>query len=100
MAYDNVVIFGAGASADAGIPLLNDFVDTMWSYSIRGRTHREVISDADRAILAEANRIRQDLERYNSRANFQLRNLEDVISLLSFEALAGGDSLSQHAEAA
>ena len=30
MPYDNVIIFGAGASYDAGIPLLKDFVDTMW----------------------------------------------------------------------
>ncbi|HEY2330245.1 MAG TPA: hypothetical protein VGI63_10585 [Verrucomicrobiae bacterium] len=96
MSYDNVIIFGAGASADAGIPLLNNFVDTMWNYSVRGRSPRGELSDEDKKLLAEANQIRIDLERYNSRANFKLRNLEDVLSLLSFEAFAGGDSLKKY----
>ena len=97
MGYDNVIIFGAGASFNAGIPLLNNFVDTMWGYSVRGRTNQGVeISHKDRELFAKADGIRIGLERYNSRANFHLRNLEDVLSLLSFEALSGGDALEKY----
>lgn len=96
MAYDNVIIFGAGASVDAGIPLLNNFVDTMWGYAVRGKTPNGVISADDRKLLEQADAIRVGLERYNSRANFNMRNLEDVLSLLSFESLAGGEALEKY----
>ncbi len=96
MAYDNIIIFGAGASFDAGIPLLNNFVDVMWGYAIRGRSPHGELSSNDRDLLTEADKIRVGLERYNSRANFSMRNLEDVLSLLSFEALAGGEALQKY----
>ena len=48
MPYDNVIIFGAGASCDAGVPLLKDFVDTMWRYAGGGRTPHGTISEEDR----------------------------------------------------
>jgi hypothetical protein len=96
MTYDNVIIFGAGASVDAGIPLLNNFVDTMWGYAIRGKSPNGVISGEDRKLLEQADVIRVGLERYNSRANFNMRNLEDVLSLLSFESLAGGEALERY----
>ena len=96
MAYDNVIIFGAGASFDAGIPLLNNFIDTMWGYAVRGRSPHGELSSDDRDLLAQADQIRVGLERYNSRANFNMRNLEDVLSLLSFEALAGGEALQKY----
>jgi hypothetical protein len=96
MPYDNVIIFGAGASFDAGIPLLNKFVDTMWSYGVRGKSPHGQISEEDKKLFAEAHDIRVDLERYNSRANFNSRNLEDVLSLLSFESLAGGEPLKRY----
>jgi len=86
--YDNVILFGAGASADAGIPLLGNFVDKMWEYGIRGRAGKEVLSEEDRRLFQRANEIRFSLESYNSRANFNLRNLEDVLSLLAFETFA------------
>src|ERR1035438_8277082 len=41
----------------------------------------------DKQLLGGANEIRNELERYNSRAFFDNRNLEDILSLLSFEAL-------------
>jgi hypothetical protein len=56
MPYDNVIIFGAGASCDAGIPLLNDFVDVMWEYAVRGRSPRGAISDEDQRTLEAAER--------------------------------------------
>ena len=98
MNRDNVIIFGAGASADAGIPLLNNFVDTMWNYSMRGYSPpgKGGITEEDKKLFIEANGIRFDLERYNSRANFKLRNLEDVLSLLSFEAFAGGEAQNKY----
>src|SRR6266487_4440584 len=89
--YHNVIIFGAGASFDAGIPLLASFVDTMWAYARRGKVGEASISADDVTILNKANDIRNDLERYNSRAAFDNRNLEDILSLLSFEALSGND---------
>ena len=82
----NVILFGAGASADAGIPLLGSFVDKMWEYAVRGQTGNERISPQDMEILTAANKIRIELERYNSRASFDSRNLEDILSLLSFES--------------
>lgn len=96
MAYDNVIIFGAGASFDAGIPLMKDFVDTMWGYAVRGKSPNGIISAEDRKLLEQADAIRVGLEGYNSRANFNTRNLEDVLSLLSFEALAGGAALQKY----
>jgi hypothetical protein len=96
MACDNVIIFGAGASVDAGIPLLNNFVDTMWGYAIRGRSPNCALSPEDRKLLEQADVIRVGLERYNCRANFNMRNLEDVLSLLSFESLAGGEAIEKY----
>ena len=85
--YHNVIIFGAGASYDAGIPLLPAFVDTMWEYAIKGKVGGKPIPEEHVALLTAANGIRRDLERYNSRAYFDNYNLEDILSLLSFEAL-------------
>jgi hypothetical protein len=85
--YHNVIIFGAGASFDAGIPLLPSFVDKMWEYAIRRKAGENPLSPEDLTILNKANEIRLELERYNSRANFDTRNLEDILSLLSFEAV-------------
>lgn len=88
--YDNVILFGAGASADAGIPMLESFVDKMWEYAIRGKVGNKLIPPEDREILTKANELRIELERYNSRAFFDNRNIEDILSLLYFEAIADG----------
>jgi hypothetical protein len=85
--HHNVILFGAGASFDAGIPLLNSFVDKMWEYGVRGKVGSKTISADDRRVLQDAIAICESLERYNSRAFFDIRNLEDILSLLSFEAL-------------
>lgn len=87
--YDNVFLFGAGVSAAAGIPLLKPFLDKMWEYSVREATDHELLKEEDLKILREAHKIRVELERYNSRAKFNDRNLEDVLSLLSLESLQG-----------
>jgi hypothetical protein len=88
----NVIVFGAGASADAGIPLMGRFVDAMWEMAMCGRVGETPIPQRERAILAEAIAIRLELERYHSRAAFDDRNLEDILSLLSFDALDGGSA--------
>ena len=89
MAYDNVIIFGAGVSVEAGIPLLTKFVDTMWGYAIRGRSPHGPLTQQDKEVLAQADKIRTKLESYNARANFNLRNVEAVMSLLSVDAFGG-----------
>ena len=96
MSYDNVILFGAGASFDAKIPLLKDFVDAMWNFAIRGKSSNGPLSEEDKKLFNEAIKIRDDLERYHSRANFNIKNLEDILSLLSFEALAAGETTRKY----
>ena len=83
----NVFIFGAGCSADAGIPLLGNFIDKMFEYSFRGRVNQTSIPEPTLSLLKKSNEIRLGFEKYQSRASFDTRNLEDVLSLLSFEKL-------------
>jgi len=94
--YHNIIVFGAGASFDAGIPLLASFVDKMWEYAIRGRVGDKRLSEDDLDILTAATTIRMGLERYNSRAAFDNRNLEDILSLLSFEALGDQKQMERY----
>src|SRR5436190_23769116 len=82
--FHNVILLGAGASADAGIPLLGSFVDKMWEFATRGKVGEKAIPPADQQILNAAIEIGRQLERYNSRAFFDNRNIEDILSLLSF----------------
>jgi hypothetical protein len=94
----NVIVLGAGASVDAGIPTLPTFMDKMWEYAFRGKCGNEPIVKEDLATLQNAVKIRAELDSYNARANFDNRNLEDVLSLLSFEALRGEDHAGNYAK--
>ena len=87
---DNVIIFGAGASHDAGIPLMKDFVATMWEFATRGKARRDPLAPADHELLREAMAIRKELDTYHGRAMFDDKNLEDILSLLSFDEMLGG----------
>ncbi len=87
---DNVIIFGAGASADARIPLMSDFVQKMWEMSIRGKIGTEKLTQADRLLMIAAMGIKDTLDNYHGRVYFNDRNLEDILSILSFNAMAGG----------
>lgn len=87
---DNVIILGAGASFDAGVPLMSNFIDTMWNIARTGRCCGEQISENDRTVLEEALGVREDLDGYHGRASFDMWNIEDLLSILSFNALAGG----------
>ena len=86
---DNVFIFGAGASFDAGIPLLRNFVEKMWEIAVRGRINGKSLQPGDREIFQKAINIRDELDGYHGRAAFDDRNIEDILSLLTFNLIAG-----------
>lgn len=92
---DNVIILGAGASKNAGIPLLYNFLDIMWEYSIRGRAHNKMIPDNILKILRDAIDIKNELDVYHGRATFNDRNIEDILSILSFNLMKGNASESR-----
>lgn len=85
---DNVIILGAGASRCAGIPLMKDFVPTMWEFAKRGEAHGMPLTTEDQKLLKAAMAIRTELDMYHGRAMFDDRNLEDILSLLSFADMA------------
>ncbi len=87
---DNVIILGAGASHDAGIPLLAGFVDKMWEYAIRGRNGDQPLSAKDHDVFKRAIEVRNELNAYHGRATFDDRNIEDILSILSFNVIGGG----------
>lgn len=86
---DTAFIFGAGFSHDAGIPLLGNFVDTMWEFAIRRKIGQDNLSPADIKIFDEVLKIRDTLDGYHGRAMFDDRNIEDILSILSFNTLGG-----------
>lgn len=88
---DNVIIIGAGFSFDAAIPLLSNFVEKMWEYAIRGKARGKDISMPDMEILKEALKVRSELDGYHGRAVFDDRNIEDILSILTFNVLGGGE---------
>lgn len=92
--HHNVILLGAGASVEAGIPVLNGFLDRMWHFAKRVTPEGKSIDDSDRALFLRALQIKKELEAYSSRAAFELDNLEDILSLLSFESL-GDDSRAE-----
>jgi hypothetical protein len=81
---DNIIIFGAGVSADAGIPLLANFVDKMWEFAVRGKNGQDELSDEDKIIFKKVLDIREELNGYHGRASLDDRNIEDILSILSF----------------
>ena len=89
---DNVIILGAGASVDAGIPLLTNFVEKMWEFSITGRCNGKELSEDDKKIFNEAMKVKNELDGYHGRAAFNDRNIEDILSILSFNLIGGKKS--------
>ncbi|HNC22628.1 MAG TPA: SIR2 family protein [Opitutaceae bacterium] len=96
---DTVIIFGAGFSKDAGIPLLGDFVDTMLEIAIRRSCRGVRLSDEDAQIFQQAVAARNALDHYHGRANFNDRNIEDILSILTFNCQAGDPGAREHLEA-
>lgn len=86
---DNVIILGAGASVDAGIPLLANFVEKMWEFAITGKHNGKNLSEEDQRIFNEAMKIKNELDGYHGRASFDDRNMEDILSILSFNLIGG-----------
>jgi len=86
---DNVIILGAGASVDAGIPVLANFVEKMWEFSITGKNRGKDLSDDDKKIFNEAMKVKNELDGYHGRAAFNDRNIEDILSILSFNLIGG-----------
>src|SRR4051794_38039283 len=82
--YDNVIILGAGASADANIPMLGGFMDTMWTLARTGRFCGRPLKASDLSVLTEALKIREYLDNHHGRVNLDVWNIEDVLSVLSF----------------
>jgi hypothetical protein len=89
---DNVIILGAGASVDAGIPVLANFVERMWEFAITGKQNGQELSDEDKTIFTEAMKVRYELDGYHGRAAFDDRNIEDILSILSFNLIGGKKS--------
>ena len=87
---DNVIILGAGASVDAGVPLLDKFVDKMLEFGQKGQVGDKALSDEDLKIFGEATKVRKELDGYHGRAAFDDRNIEDILSILSFNLMVGG----------
>jgi hypothetical protein len=89
---ENVIILGAGFSYDAGIPVLSNFIERMWEYSIRGVAGDINLTNEDKNILSEALDIRREMDGYHGRVAFDDRNIEDILSMLAFNLLGGGTS--------
>lgn len=81
---NNVILLGAGASADAGIPLLGNFVDTIWNIARTGKYKDKPISKTHLKILNDFLEIRDSLEDFHGRASFDSWNLEQILSILTF----------------
>jgi len=81
---DNVFIFGAGFSYDAGIPLLGNFMDVMIDIAYRKKVNGQAISKEDQKILDDALFIWDELDSYHGRVRFSDRNIEDILSILSY----------------
>ena len=86
---DTVFILGAGYSYAAGIPLLSGFVERMWQFAIRRSNGDKALTAEDIEIFNAAIKIRDELDSYHGRAMFDDRNIEDILSILSFNMLGG-----------
>lgn len=87
---NNVIILGAGFSHDAGIPLLGGFVERMWELAARKTHNGNPLSSNDLEIFEDAIKVKNELDSYHGRAVFDDRNIEDVLSILSFNVIGGG----------
>jgi hypothetical protein len=86
---DNILILGAGASYDAGIPLMNGFMQTIWELAVRNKYKNKSIEAEDKELFSKVIEIRDELDRYHGRANFDDRNIEDILSILTFNLMEG-----------
>lgn len=88
----NVIILGAGFSKDAGIPLLSELFQAIWDAAYRGTIREQKLTETEHQVFRDAVRARDYLDRYHGRAIFDDKNVEDLMSLLSFGVMGGGRS--------
>jgi len=86
---NNVLILGAGFSCVSGIPLLGGFVEKMWEFAARKSINGTPLSKDDLEIFNEAISVKNELDGYHGRAQFNDRNIEDILSILTFNVLGG-----------
>ena len=79
-----LVILGAGASRDAGAPIVRDFLDRAADLRRNGDT--TLISPDDFKLVFD---LISELEVLHSRSDVDLRNVESVFNLLAMAQLAG-----------
>lgn len=96
---DNVLLLGAGASFDAGIPLLGSFMDRIFELASLKRSPTRSLTSEELEILNAVIDIRDGMERYQPRVAINQFNLEQVLSILSFEALVGAENGVEKLEA-
>lgn len=82
-----MIILGAGASSRAGIPLMAVFIEKMWEFSVRKQVNGEPMLPDDIDTFQKAVEIKNELDSYHGRALFDDRNLEDILSILSFNEI-------------
>lgn len=86
---ENVILLGAGASHAAGIPLLGNFMERIWELAKTGvAVHRE-LTDDEVKLLLRAVEIKNSMREYHAQVAFDQFNIEDILSILSFDVLAG-----------
>lgn len=96
---DNVILLGAGSSFDAGIPLLGSFMDRIFELASLKRSPTRSLTTDELEILNAVIDIRDGMERYQPRVAINQFNLEQVLSILSFEALVGVENGVEKLEA-
>jgi NAD-dependent SIR2 family protein deacetylase len=76
-----VVILGAGASAQAGAPVMSDFLDVAYDLMKHGQ-NREIAADSDLVFKGK-----DALQRVHSKAELDLQNLEAVFAAFEMAQL-------------
>jgi hypothetical protein len=90
---NNAIIFGAGASYSAGVPMLDTFIEKLRGYALRKLDDsKNPLSENDIKIFEKAMKVMYALNEYHARAAFNDRNLEDLLSILSFSILGQDNS--------
>ncbi len=95
----NVIILGAGFSYDADIPLLPGFMQVMFDLAMTKHYQGKPLSAQDCDVFAKAITVRHELNGYHARASFDDRNIEDVLSILSFRVLSGSGEAREQLKA-
>ena len=92
---ENVILLGAGASRAAGIPLLSEFMRMIGQLARTGVNDQRLLTVDETKILHKAVEIRDSLRGYHATVAFDQFNIEDILSILSFDVLAGSKKARQ-----